>query len=96
MDKIFDKIEQRLKQDHQVAPSDATVYQIHDALSKLVMDGIADTWYESRHQHERSRGAYYFSAEYLTGRMVYNNLYNLGILEKVKKAFFTLSKIPRL
>lgn len=87
MDKIFEKIEQRLKQDHQVAPNEATVYQIHDALSKLVMDGIADTWYESRHLHERSRGAYYFSAEYLTGRMVYNNLYNLGILDKVKKTF---------
>ncbi|MBR0355956.1 MAG: glycogen/starch/alpha-glucan phosphorylase, partial [Clostridia bacterium] len=87
MDKIFEKIEQRLKQDHQVSPNEATVYQIHDALSKLVMDGIADKWYESRHMHERSRGAYYFSAEYLTGRMVYNNLYNLGVLDKVKKAF---------
>ena len=87
MDKIFEKIELRLKQDHQVTPNEATVYQIHDALSKLVMDGIADTWYESRHMHERSRGAYYFSAEYLTGRMVYNNLYNLGLLDKVKAAF---------
>ena len=67
MDKIFEKIELRLKQDHQVTPNEATVYQIHDALSKLVMDGIADTWYESRHMHERSRGAYYFSAAYLTG-----------------------------
>ena len=87
MDKIFEKIELRLKQDHQVTPNEATVYQIHDALSKLVMNGIADTWYESRHMHERSRGAYYFSAEYLTGRMVYNNLYNLGLLDKVKAAF---------
>ena len=43
MSKIFEKIELRLKQDHQVAPNEATVYQMHDALSKLVMDGIADT-----------------------------------------------------
>ena len=87
MNEIMDKIETRLKQDHQVALGEATVYQIHDALSTIVMDGIADTWYNSRHEHERSRSAYYFSAEYLIGRMVYNNLYNLGILDEVKKAF---------
>ena len=28
MDKIFEKIELRLKQDHQVTPNEATVYQI--------------------------------------------------------------------
>ena len=30
--------------------------------------------------------AYYFSAEYLMGRMIYSNLLNLGILTQVKEA----------
>ena len=33
------------------------------------------------------RKAYYFSAEYLIGRLVYSNLYNLGILDEMKQLF---------
>ena len=87
VDKILQQVEKLLKQQNEVSLQEATVYQIHNALGRVVMDGIADNWYESRHSHERNRSAYYLSAEYLTGRMVYNNLYNLGILEEVKKAF---------
>ena len=76
-----------LKRDHQVALCDATTGQIHEALGRVVMDAIAENWYESRHAHERTREAYYFSAEYLMGRMVYNNLFSLGILEDVRAAF---------
>lgn len=80
-------VEKILKQQHEVSLKEATVYQLHNALGSVVMDGISDSWYESRHTHEHNRSAYYFSAEYLTGRMVYNNLYNLGILDEVKQAF---------
>lgn len=84
---IVGKIELVLKRNHQVSLQDATKYQIHDALGAVIMDEIADAWYESRHAHERARGAYYFSAEYLMGRMVYNNLFALGILDEVKAEF---------
>lgn len=87
IDRIMDLIELVLKRDHQVALCDATTGQIHEALGRVVMDAIAENWYESRHAHERTREAYYFSAEYLMGRMVYNNLFSLGILEDVRAAF---------
>jgi len=87
IDNIMESIELTLKQDHQVSLMDATTAQLHDALSTVVMGEIADRWYESRHAHERAREAYYFSAEYLVGRAVYNNLFVLGILPEVKKAF---------
>lgn len=87
IDRIMDLIELVLKRDHQVALSDATTGQLHEALGRVVMDAIAENWYESRHAHERTREAYYFSAEYLMGRMVYNNLFSLGILEDVRAAF---------
>ncbi len=87
IENIMDSIELSLKQDHQVSLLEATTAQMHDALSGVIMAAIADTWYESRHMHERVREAYYFSAEYLVGRMVYNNLFVLGILGEVRKAF---------
>ena len=39
----------------------------------------------SRRAHEMVRRAYYFSAEYLMGRMVFNNLYCLGLLDEMRK-----------
>jgi len=85
--KIMESVELTLKQKHQASLMEATTAQLHDALSDVIMGQIADRWYESRHAHERTREAYYFSAEYLVGRAIYNNLFVLGILEDVKKAF---------
>ncbi len=84
---IMQQIELVLKRDAQVSLEDATVQQLHAALASVVMGAIAEPWYESRHAHERTRSTYYFSAEYLVGRMVYNNLFALGILDEVKQAF---------
>ena len=84
---IMQQIELVLKRDAQVSLKEATVQQLHAALASVVMGAIADPWYESRHAHERTRSTYYFSAEYLVGRMVYNNLFALGILDEVKKEF---------
>ena len=86
-DQIMQQIELVLKRDAQVSLKEATVQQLHAALASVVMGAIADPWYESRHAHERTRSTYYLSAEYLVGRMVYNNLFALGILDEVKKEF---------
>ena len=83
----MEEVARQLKSDCQVTLAEATVPQLHTALSDVVMRAIADNWYESRHAHDKGRRAYYFSAEYLMGRMVYNNLYALGILERVREAF---------
>lgn len=58
--------------------------QIHKALSNAVMYAISDNWRKARREHEHVRRAYYFSAEYLMGRMVFNNLYCLGILDQIR------------
>ena len=84
---IMDHIELVLKRDFQTTLKEATPQELHNALATVVMGGIADSWYVSRHAHESARSAFYFSAEYLTGRSVYNNLFALGSLDDVKKAF---------
>ncbi len=65
-------------------PENLTPSQLHMALGKVVQAEIADNWEKSKKKHASSRRAYYFSAEFLMGRMMYNNLYCLGILDETK------------
>jgi len=80
-------IEERLISAYQVTLKDATLAQLHNALGEETMSGIAEDWYTSRHARDCVRRAYYFSAEYMMGRMVFNNLMSLGVLEEVQDAF---------
>ena len=66
---------------------DATAQELHDSLGQAVMMAIHENWSRSKEKRATSRRAFYFSAEYLVGRMVYSNLYNLGILQPLRQAF---------
>jgi starch phosphorylase len=81
---ILRRMEEQLHNDYQIDLCEANTIQLHKALSEAVMFSIAEDWRHSRRAHERVRRAYYFSAEYLMGRMVFNNLYCLGILEDIR------------
>lgn len=61
--------------------------ELHLVLGKTIMGEIADRWQKSKENHANARRAYYFSAEFLMGRMVYNNLYCTGLLDETKKLF---------
>ncbi len=65
----------------------ASPAQLHNALAQAVMMDIAPQWAEDQNTQLSKRCAYYLSAEYLVGRMVYNNLYALGALEEAKALF---------
>ena len=58
--------------------------QLHTAVSDAVMAQIAPDWEKSRNAHQNTRRAYYFSAEFLVGRAVYNNLMCLHLTEKIE------------
>ena len=81
---IIRRTEDILRNDYQIGLNEANSKQLHRALSDAVMYAIADDWRRSRRARESGRRAYYISAEYLTGRMIYNNLFNLGLLDDVK------------
>lgn len=81
---ILKRTEEELKSDYQIDLHEASTIQFHNSLADAVMSLIAEQWRESRRAHERVRRAYYLSAEYLIGRMVFNNLYCLGVMEKVR------------
>ena len=82
---ILRRAEEELRSEYLVELSEATAPQLHRALSNAVMYAISDDWRRSRRAHEQTRRAYYLSAEYLTGRMVYNDLYALGLLDEVTR-----------
>ena len=79
--------EAQLKYNYDVSLKEATPQELHEALGIAVMMAISDHWSRSRHARQHERKAYYFSAEYLIGRLVYSNLFNLGILDEMKQLF---------
>ena len=79
--------EAQLKYTHDVSLQEATPQELHQALGQAVMTAISDNWNHSKHTRMPQRKAYYFSAEYLIGRLVYSNLFNLGILDEMKQLF---------
>ena len=79
--------EAQLKYTYDVSLKEATPQQLHEALGQAVMMSIAERWSDAKHKREHSRKAYYISAEYLIGRLVYSNLFNLGVLDEMKQLF---------
>ena len=79
--------EAQLKYTYDVTLQEATPQELHEALGEAVMMAISDNWSSSKKARLQQRKAYYFSAEYLIGRLVYSNLYNLCILDEMKQLF---------
>ena len=85
MSNIMEKLELTAQSMYCKKIEELTPSELHLSLGKAVMGEIADNWAASKAKHNSERRAYYFSAEFLMGRMMYNNLYCLGILDDVKK-----------
>ena len=72
-----------LTREHKSLP-EANAVQLHDALSSAAMEALAPLWTQKEKERAGSRQAYYLSAEFLVGRLVYNNLYCMGMLDQVR------------
>ena len=84
---ILQWTEAQLKYTYDVTLQEASAQELHEALGKALMTAISDNWNHSKHIRMPQRKAYYFSAEYLIGRLIYSNLYNMGILDEMKQLF---------
>ena len=63
---------------------DASPAQLHNALGAAAMEALAPVWTAREAERAGKRQAFYLSMEYLMGRLVFNNLYCMGILEEVR------------
>ena len=84
---ILNWTEAQLKYTYDVSLKEATPQELHEALGQAVMMAISNNWSDAKKARMHERKAYYISAEYLIGRLVYSNMYNLGILDELKKLF---------
>ena len=76
--------ERRLMTETHKELSQASAWELHNALSGAAMDAIAPLWKKNEEERFPRRQAYYLSMEFLVGRLVYNNLYCMGLLDETK------------
>lgn len=69
---------------YQFKLSDLSIGQLHNVLSKAVIENITKDWRESQKAHNKQKRAYYLSAEFLMGRAIYNNLFCSGLLDEAE------------
>ncbi|MCT4544925.1 MAG: glycogen/starch/alpha-glucan family phosphorylase [Vallitalea sp.] len=84
------KIIDTLLRDYCKKPMNATVNEMHNAVSKVAITEITNDWNKSQKDFWNNRHAFYFSAEYLVGRAVQNNLICMSIFDEVKQALSEL------
>ena len=72
-----------LTRDH-ISLREADAVQLHNAVSGAAMEALAPVWTECEAKRNAGRQAAYLSAEYLVGRLVFNNLYCMGLLEDTR------------
>ncbi|MEA5004534.1 MAG: glycogen/starch/alpha-glucan phosphorylase [Christensenella sp.] len=80
--KALERIEHIVQDDMQKQLCDTTAAELNAAIAQAVIEEISPAWNAERDAQKRK--AYYFSAEYLIGRMVFNNIYALGWLKELK------------
>ncbi|MGG7078861.1 glycogen/starch/alpha-glucan phosphorylase [Clostridium sardiniense] len=78
-------MERELKIRYGVGLEDADAGQIFSSLSAALMETVVDNWNNTQEVYEEGKQAYYFSAEYLMGRALGNNLISLGLYEEVEE-----------
>ncbi len=104
-DYVFDKksfkhdVLTNIKEQTGKTPQEANATDLYNALGKTIMAHITDAWATTKDKTNQSQGksAFYFSAEFLMGRSLGNNLVNFGlqndILDVLKEMDIDLNHI---
>lgn len=85
MSKIIENAKVISKAKYQKELNELQSFELHDVISSAFLSLIADDWKISKERHISNRCAYYFSAEFLVGRAIFNNLASKEILNEVKE-----------
>ncbi len=78
-------------------PEAATPWEFWLGISRLVVDRLAGDWQRTRETYRTGRMQHYFSAEFLMGRSMLNNLMNLGLYDSAREVLASFGKdLPEL
>lgn len=86
MEKILlrEKLEAHLYAEYGKGVASASEHEYWTSLSRVVMETIGPDWERSRALYAEARQVHYFSAEFLVGRSLLNNLLNRTMLDEVR------------
>ncbi len=79
---------------YNTTPEDADTITLYNAVSKAAMNMIDTNWKQQNNQVRKR--ACYLSAEFLTGRMIYSNLYNMKMLDECEKVLTEYGISPEI
>ena len=79
---------QRLKNKYLVDIKSSSDRMRYNILSSMIMDYTSDSWIKTNKLKDKkgSKEVYYFSMEFLLGRLTKSNLYSLGVYELVENS----------
>ena len=81
MSQFQEMIERCLRNTGAPSAQEATAKQLYHSVSRAAMAELMARWKKTENQ----KRACYLSAEFLTGRLIYSNLMNLGLLEETTR-----------
>ncbi|NLY09773.1 MAG: glycogen/starch/alpha-glucan phosphorylase [Tissierellia bacterium] len=84
-EKFLETLEISLRLDFGTTLEKASEMEKYLSLSRAIMSYVAKQWADTKRAYENGRQAYYFSAEFLVGRSLGNNLINLCIYDEIKE-----------
>lgn len=91
-EKFIRDFKDTLHEEQLIKVPDATPAELFSSLAKVIRKYYTPLWLERNRKisENHQKVAYYFSIEFLPGRMLETNLLNLGILDTVKEGFADL------
>ena len=80
-------LEEKLASYFGVTPSDASIDQMYKAVSMSVLDILLEKkkQFNRKVKEQKSKRVYYLCMEFLVGRSLKTNLYNLGIVDSYRE-----------
>ena len=80
---------QNVENKYAIPFEESNSYQQYVVLGEMLRMNIAKDWYTTKKLTKdlKAKQVYYFSMEFLMGRMITNNLMNAGVYPVVKEAF---------
>ena len=86
-DVFIDTLKDRVITRYGISFEESTLHQKYVVLAEMVREYATDAWRKTKEKtkEQNLKQVYYFSMEYLMGRLLTNNLQNLGIYEVVNE-----------
>ena len=83
------EFEKRIAKRYIIELKEASTRQKYNVLGEMVSEVIADNWMKTNKllKENTNKEVYYFSMEFLMGRVITNNIMNLGLRDVIEKGF---------